>query len=259
MLSLTRRARQDAAARQTPDTFDRRGYRRSPITYPSYRLGFDPPNKGITLPPEVLSADEIRALVAAPLSRGRTCALRNRALIVVGARAGLRSAEALGLYPKDIDLDNGRIHVMHGKGDKHRWVGLDPEACHVIEQWIDQRAKMGLDGRHRLFCVVDGPTAGRNLQAPYFRDEIKQLARLAAIEKRVHYHGLRHSYASWLLDNGAPIHYIMRMLGHRSLAITERYANHLPPAAMIAWLNKLEWPSLDHAASLQSVHSVLTA
>lgn len=261
MLSLTFRRRHDAAAgpAPTPDPFDRRGWRRSPVTYPGYRLGFEPPNKGLTLPPEVLSPDEIRELMAAPLTKGRTCALRNRALITVGARAGLRSAEALALYPKDVDLDRGRIHVMHGKGDRHRWVGFDPAACEVVAQWLTQRSKLGFDGRHRLFCVVDGPTAGRNLQAPYFRDEIKQLARIAGIDKRTHYHGLRHSYASWLLDHGAPIHVIMRMLGHRSLAITERYAVHLPPQKMIDALNEMKWPALDHAASLQSAHSVLTA
>lgn len=259
MLTFTRRRQDAAAVGQTPDPFDRRGWRRSPVTFPDYRRGYEPPNKGITLPPEVLNPDEIRALLAAPLAKSRTCALRNRALITVGARAGLRSAEALALYPKDVDLDRGRIHVMHGKGDKHRWVAFDPAACEVVAQWLTQRGKLGLDGRHRLFCVIDGPTAGQNLQAPYFRDEIKQLARVAGIDKRVHYHGLRHSYASWLLDHGAPLHVIMRMLGHASLVITERYANHLPPAAMIASLNEMDWPPLDHAAALQRVHSVLTA
>jgi site-specific recombinase XerD len=245
VLSLTRRRRQDAAARQTPDPFDRRGYRRSPVTYASYRLGKEPPNKGLKFPPEVLTPEEIFRLMAACERRGRVAALHNRAMIAIGARSGLRCAEMLALYPKDVDLERGRVAVLHGKGDKARVVALDTGACAIVRQWADQRAKLGFDGRHALFCVVQGPTAGKPVQAPYVRQLVKDLASAAGIEKRVHYHGLRHSYASYLLDKGVPIHFIKRMLGHSSIAITEHYADHISPSKVIEMLHQLEWPSIE--------------
>lgn len=72
---------------------------------------------------------------------------------------------------------------------------------------------------------------------------LKRCAEVAGISKRVHVHGLRHTYASALLDAGVPIHYIRRALGHSSIAITEHYADHIHPARVLAVLAELEWPS----------------
>src|SRR5579875_2167311 len=95
-----------------PDPFDRRGYYRSPVTFASYREGKEPPNKRRKFPPEVLTPDEVFALMRA-CGKG-PAGLRKRALIAVGARAGLRCKEALDLYPKDVDLERGHIRVLHG-------------------------------------------------------------------------------------------------------------------------------------------------
>jgi len=237
MLTFSRRPR---AA--TPDPFDRRGYVRSPVTLPSYRLGVEPPNKGRKFPAEVLTSEEVFRLMAAAVARSRSCGLRNQALIAVGARAGLRSAEALDLYPKDIDLERGRIAVLHGKGNKARVVALDPGACAVVSQWTENRAELGFDGTQPLFCVVNGPSRGYRLHGAYLRETMKKLATDAGIEKRVHYHGLRHHYASYLLDKGVPMHFIKRMLGHSSVVITEHYADHISPSRVIEMLLALDWP-----------------
>jgi len=235
------------------DPFDRRGYLRSPVTY-----GTAPPNKGRKFPPEVLTPAELCALMTAAYTHSRGCGLRNQALLAIGARAGLRCAEVLALYPKDVDLEHGRIQVLHGKGNKRRVVALDPGACALVRRWTDQRRELGFDGSQPLFCVMVGPTRGLALNAPYVSEQIKSWARYAGIEKRVHFHGLRHSYASYLLDSGVPIHFIKRMLGHSSIAITEHYADHISPSRVIELLHALEWPSL-HAAALQSSQSESTA
>lgn len=251
MLTLTRR-RAPRVVAPTPDPFDRRGYPRSPVTLPSYRLGKEPPNKGLTLRPEPLTPDELLRLMVAC---GQDAAgNRNRAMITVGARAGLRSAEMLALYPKDVDLARGRIHVMHGKGDKPRFVDFDPGACAIVKVWSDERAALGFTGQQPLFCVVEGPTAGMNIGAGYVRQLMKDLGVRAGIEKRVHFHGLRHTYASYLLDKGVPMHIIKTMLGHSSVVITERYADHVGPARAMDMVRALvDWP--DHAAALQSSQS----
>src|SRR5688572_13302450 len=73
-------------------------------------------------PPEVLTDQEVRALMDA-CGRYTATAVRNRAMIAVLYRSGLRISEALALYPKDIDFASGAIRVLHGKGDKSRTVG----------------------------------------------------------------------------------------------------------------------------------------
>ena len=67
----------------------------------------------------------MKALIRACSPRAPT-GVRNRALLVVLYRGGLRVGEALALYPKDLDRRRGTIRVLHGKGDKARTVGLDP-------------------------------------------------------------------------------------------------------------------------------------
>ncbi|MEK6798040.1 MAG: tyrosine-type recombinase/integrase [Planctomycetota bacterium] len=67
--------------------------------------------------------------------------LRNRALIALLYRTGLRINEALSLYPKDLDLEGGSVRVLNGKGGKSRTVGLDPGAAAVIERWLEARSR----------------------------------------------------------------------------------------------------------------------
>jgi site-specific recombinase XerD len=67
--------------------------------------------------------------------------LRDRALIALLYRTGLRINEALSLYPKDLELAEGSVRVLNGKGGKSRTVGLDPGAAAVIERWLDARSR----------------------------------------------------------------------------------------------------------------------
>jgi site-specific recombinase XerD len=218
---------------------DRRGYYRSPVTQPSYRLGKEPPNKGMKLPPEVLTTDEMYRLLDA-CGRG-PAGRRNRALIAIMWRAGLRVGEALALFPKDVDLDNGRITVLHGKGDKRRVVAIDPGGAAILAQWGAERQKLGITGRHLFFCVISSPCRGQRLGDAYVRELCKRLAVKAGIEKRVHPHGFRHTYASYLGEQ-VPPHIVQRMLGHTSLAVTVRYLDHLSPSQAIESVRAVPWP-----------------
>lgn len=243
MLQISRRVRP-----APPVVLDRRGYYRSPVTLPTYRRGRPAPNKGRKFPAEPLTPEEIHALISA-CGRG-PAGLRNRALIVVMARSGLRVSEALALQIKDVDLARGRITVLHGKGDRARIVGLDPEACAVVERWVAARKKLGVARSRRgtptpLFCVISYPTAGAPVHSAYVRDLLKRLAAKAGIDKRVHPHGLRHSYASYLADRPeVSIRTVQTMLGHSSLATTERYLHHLNPSAEIEQVRTLRWPEI---------------
>jgi len=157
--------------------------------------------------------------------------------MVVLYRGGLRSNEALALLPKDVDLEAGTITVLHGKGDRRRTVGLDPVATSVIARWGDTRKGLSIDGRRRLLCTLSGGP----LKASYVRTLLPRLAKRAGIEKRVHPHGLRHSLAFEMVMEGVPVTIIQQVLGHSSLATTERYLSHLAPKASIEAMQQRDW------------------
>jgi site-specific recombinase XerD len=137
-------------------------------------------------------------------------------------RGGLRSAEALDLELRDIDQAAGTVTVRHGKGNRRRVVGLDPEAFAVLEQWLTVRASLGVPRGAPVFCTITRGNMGRRLGAAYWREAIKKLGVRAGIEKRVHSHGLRHTHAVELMREGVPLLVISRQLGHSSLEITQQ-------------------------------------
>lgn len=221
---------------------DRRGYYRSPITLPSYRQGQEPANKGRKFPVDVLSEREVLALVNACSNRGPS-GLRNRALIVLMWRTGLRVNEALALQPRDVDLEGGRVHVRHGKGDKSRTVGIDPAACAVVQLWAEARRKLGAKPSQPLFCVISKPTIGEAMYSSYVRNLMKQAALKAGFDpsRRVHPHQLRHTHAYELFSEGFRLDYIQRQLGHNDLAVTARYIAHLNPADVVNAIRERTW------------------
>jgi site-specific recombinase XerD len=200
----------------------------SPITTPGYHSGRTAPNKGRTYPPEVLTEDEVKALIRACSNRAPT-GIRNRALITVMYRAGLRLSEALALKPKNIDPDAGTVVVLHGKGDRRRVVGLDPGSMAIVMRWMDKRPSLGLTGRSPVFCTLQG----RPLHASYVRTLLHRLGDKTGIDKRIHPHALRHSMAFDLMWEGVPVPLIQAQLGHASLATTQRYLDHLAPKELV--------------------------
>lgn len=193
-----------------------------------------PPNKGRKLPPELLTADDVRALLAACSATAPT-GLRNRALLVVLYRAGLRLDEALWLTPAGVDPAGGILHVGHrGTG---RVAGIDPGALAIVEEWLKVRAGLGLPEDGPLFCTL----AGGPLHPAYVRQLLPRLAAKAGIGKRVHAQGLRHTHAVELAAEGLPVEVIQEQLGHESLASTDRYLKRIPPTDRIGALHRRQW------------------
>jgi site-specific recombinase XerD len=197
---------------------------------------FEPANKGQRYPAEILTSDEVRALLQSCSGRAPT-GIRNRALIAALYRGGLRISEALALRPKDLDRDAGTVRVLHGKGQKARTVGFDPAGFALIERWLDKRAAQGINGRAPIFCTLDG----KPLKTAYVRALLPRLAGKAGIEKRVHAHGLRHTHAAELAREGVPMNVIQMQLGHSNLGTTSRYLAHIAPAEVIRVMQGREW------------------
>jgi site-specific recombinase XerD len=185
--------------------------------------------------PETLTDLEVRALLeACPRSAS---GIRNRALIAILYRAGLRISEALGLYPKDVDIERGSIRVLDGKGGKSRVMGVDRGALAILKRWLDVRTCCGHNGARPVFCTA----SGERLTAGYVRRWLPILGRRAGIAKRVHAHGFRHTHAAQLREEGVDIGIISKQLGHASISTTAHYLDHIAPWAVIEAVGKRAW------------------
>ena len=155
--------------------------------------------------------------------------LRNRALLTLLWRCGLRVGEALALVPSDLDPAAGTLRVPRGKTG-HRTVGIDPEAIAVVEQWlVHRRAVLGLNGRRRVVCTLKGEP----VLPSYARSLVKRPAAKAGIERRLHPHALRHAHAAELLREGVSVRHIQLQLGHASLTTTSAYLMAIQPAELV--------------------------
>jgi site-specific recombinase XerD len=172
---------------------------------------------------EILTAAEVRQLLRA-CNRGAT-GCRNRALLALLWRAGLRCGEALGIGVADLDADRGLVRVRRGKGGRERWVGLDPEAFTLLGVWLERRRSLGLGGKRRLFTTL----RGEPLSDRYCRAMVKRVALRAGIRRRVHLHALRHAHAVELVREGTPLPEVQAQLGHANLATTSVYLDHVTP------------------------------
>ncbi len=189
--------------------------------------------KGEKYPAEPLSSGEVRALLNGCSPRCPT-GLRNRALLVVLWRAGLRISEALDLESRD--LDGEVVRVRNGKGGRSRTVGMDPEAWAVLQTWMLTRDKLKISGS-KVFCTLKG----QPMKTAYVRTLLPRLARKAGIAKRVHPHGLRHTYAFGLASEGFDLRDIQVALGHSSLGTTGTYISHLNPVDLLKQLASRQW------------------
>ena len=178
------------------------------------------PTRGKLLPPEVFTEAEVRALIGACSTRGIT-GHRNRALLAILWRTGIRISEALELRPHDVNFQNGTVRVRLGKGLKPRTTVLsDLDALPLVQRWLEERGKLQAVGQGApLFCTLKGtPT-----DPSYARHLLPRLAKRADLERRVHPHGLRHTHAADLALAGVPVLAIQQQLGHTSLTTTASY------------------------------------
>jgi site-specific recombinase XerD len=197
--------------------------------------GQTPANKGQRYRAEVLAEAEVNAIIGACSAVSLT-GIRNRALIIILYRGGLRIAEALALRPADIDPERGTVRVMDGKGHKPRTVGLEPGAMAAVQRWMDKRRQAGIRGR-TLLCTLPGAPMSQQ----YVRAMLRRVAEHAGVERRVVPHQMRHTHAAELVSEGVPMPVIRDQLGHSSLAVTDRYLRDIAPAEVIATMQRRQW------------------
>jgi integrase/recombinase XerD len=165
--------------------------------------------------PEILSKEEVERLLA------ELGSLRLRAIILAAYGAGLRISEACGLRVEDIDSQRMVIHVKSGKGDRDRYTLLPQRLLETLRAyWRAERPK-----GPELF---PGRKPGVVVARETVNKALKRAAQQAKIKKRVTPHGLRHAFATHLLEDGADIRTLQVLLGHMSIRTTVRYAQVSP-------------------------------
>ncbi|BCT91815.1 tyrosine recombinase XerD [Lysobacter helvus] len=179
----------------------------------------DPPRLPRSLP-KALSESEIDALLSAPEIHD-PIGLRDRAMFELMYACGLRVSELCNLPSTGLNLRQGVLRVM-GKGSKERLVPLGEEAQHWLERYLaEARPKIaGKRALASLFLEHSGEPPSRHK----FWMLVKQYAVKAGIDpRRISPHGLRHSFATHLLNRGADLRALQLLLGHSSLSTTQIY------------------------------------
>jgi len=180
--------------------------------------------------PSILQEDEVRRLLefsfSSPDDSTTPASIRDRAMFETLYSSGLRVGELVGLNWRDIDEELGMVMIRAGKGNKDRLVPLGEPALDALKKW---KTAMPVAWEH------DGPVItnlrGGRLTTRSVEMILQKRIEAAGLTAGVTPHGLRHSFATHMLGNGADLRSIQEMLGHASLATTQRYThvsvNHL--------------------------------
>jgi len=180
----------------------------------------DAPKLGRPLP-KSLTESEVEALLQAP-DVSQYLGLRDRAMLELLYACGLRVSELIELPVSQLNLRQGVLRVV-GKGNKERLVPLGEEAADWLDRYQHQARPAVLAGRmsDALFVTQRGSAMTR--QAFWYL--IKRYARQAGITTGLSPHGLRHSFATHLLNHGADLRVLQMLLGHSNLSTTQIYTH----------------------------------
>jgi integrase/recombinase XerD len=172
-------------------------------------------------PVEFLTDEEITALVAAP-DPTTWLGRRDRALLLLAVRTGLRNSELTGLRRMDVSLGTGAHVRCHGKGRKTRCTPLHPEVLPILKSWLDERAG---DPATHLFPSANGShLSGDALQRLVRKHVMAAAVRCPSLaHRKITPHTLRHSTAMGMLRRGVDRSVIALWLGHESMETTQIY------------------------------------
>ena len=194
--------------------------------------------KGRKFHTEIYTKEEVMAL-ADQCNKG-VSGLRNKVLIVVLYRCGLRVSEVLSIKPSDYNQTEGTLRVI-GKGNKMRVVGLDSQTRMNLDLWMLRRKELGINGTSPIFCGISKQNLGKPILTVYIRNLLKELGAKAGIEKRMNPHNVRHTFAHDLLNEGIGLQHIQISLGHSAIATTSKYLQRFNPRETIETIKERVW------------------
>ncbi|MBU2589180.1 MAG: tyrosine-type recombinase/integrase [Nanoarchaeota archaeon] len=158
--------------------------------------------------PDVLTKEEVFLLI------DNAGSLRNKLLVEFMYASGLRVSECAKLKVQNLNLEDKTGLLKFGKGGKDRFFILSDRLIKDLKEYFDKK----LDDGTYIFPGTSGPLNVRSIQ-----DVIKRIAKRSGIKKKVYCHGLRHAFATHLLESGTDIRLIQELLAHSNLQTTQFY------------------------------------
>lgn len=175
--------------------------------------------------PTFLGVDAAAEVMRAPAVE-TPAGLRDRAMLEVLYGSGLRVSELCGLDLDHVDWSASCVRVL-GKGNKERIVPLGRHAKDAIEAYLDQRDALRSAKQRTATpqAALFLATGGRRIGVRWVQKLVHRYGALGAGRADLHPHALRHTCATHMLEGGADLRAIQEMLGHASLATTQRYTH----------------------------------
>lgn len=185
----------------------------------------DSPKRGRALP-KIMGEAEVEALLEAAVRREGAEGVRLHALLEVLYSTGLRVSELVGLPLAAVGRDP-RFMVVRGKGGKERMVPLGEKAEAALARWRAVRPRFLRGGRESKW-LFPSRGAGGHLTRQRFAQLLKELAPEAGLDPaKLSPHVLRHAFATHLLNRGADLRSVQRLLGHSDISTTQIYTHVL--------------------------------
>lgn len=163
--------------------------------------------------PIILEQKEIQKLLDQP-NKKSLIGLRNLAIMKIILNCGLRVSEVVNLKNKDIDLENGKLRIIEGKGGKDRDLATPETVKETLREWEKKKPQSFF-----FFSTFKGG----KLSSRYLQQMIKRQALRAGLNKRITPHTLRHNYATFFYRQTKDIETLRLILGHESISTTTIY------------------------------------
>ena len=170
--------------------------------------------------PKSLTIPEVKAFLAAyeSLPVSRPTMVRDAVMFELLYSSGLRVSELVSLKLEDINLEAGFMRVF-GKGSKERVVPMNMRAKEQLKHYISQLRPAILKKKKSSFLFITG--RGKPMTRQRFWQTMRALGKRVGIE--IHPHMIRHSFATHLLEGGADLRSVQKMLGHSDISTTQIY------------------------------------
>jgi integrase/recombinase XerD len=169
--------------------------------------------------PKAISSSEVERLLRTP-DLSTSHGMRDSAMIELLYATGLRVSELTGLRLEDLHLDLGYL-LCRGKGSRERLVPVGSQASLRVQEYLAAARTTITKGKAGPFVFVQ--SAGKPLTRQAFWKNLRRYALEAGVKGRISPHVLRHSFATHLLDNGADLRAVQKMLGHADISTTQIY------------------------------------
>ena len=169
--------------------------------------------------PKALDVDDIGSLLDGT-DTATPIAARDRAIVELFYGCGLRLSELADLNCPQLDFADATIRVT-GKGQKTRIVPLGGKAIEAVKKWLPVRREWCEDHEPALFVSK----RGQRLSGRAIQQRVGQMAKAAGLNRSLHPHMLRHSFASHLLESSGDLRAVQELLGHADISTTQIYTH----------------------------------